>query len=266
LARPVAVITGASSGIGSVFARKLAAEHDLLLIARRKDRLDSLAEELTSQYGSVVSVLRADLANDSDLTLVADRIAAEPDLALLINNAGFGSRGLFWESDLAGQEQMHRLHVMATVRLTYAALRIMVGKNSGGIINVASVAAFVRRAGNVSYGATKSWMAIFTEGIYLELKSIRSAVRVQALCPGFTYSGFHDALKVDRKSMARPSFWLRADDVVEESLKALPKGKVFVVPGSRYKALVGELSILPAPLRLAIEAKSGHRRSAEKRL
>ena len=106
---------------------------------------------------------------------------------------------------------------------------------------MASVAAFVRRAGSVSYGSTKSWMAIFTEGIYLELKSIQSNVKIQALCPGFTYSEFHDTLKVERKSMAGPSFWLQADDVVKESLKALPKGKLFVVPGWRYKAIVGLL-------------------------
>jgi short-subunit dehydrogenase len=264
LARPVAVITGASSGIGSVFSRELAAEHNLLLIARRKDRLESLAEELRSQHGSSVSVLQADLADEKDLNAAAERIAAEPDLELLINNAGFGSRGLFWESDLAGQERMHRLHVMATVRLTHAALRVMVGKNSGGIINVASVAAFVRRAGNVSYGSTKSWMAIFTEGIYLELKSIQSNVKIQALCPGYTYSEFHDTLKLERKSMAGPSFWLQAEDVVKESLKALPAGKLFVVPGWRYKALVGLLSVLPAPVRLAVEMTGSKKRLGRK--
>ena len=265
MARPLAVITGASSGIGSVFARKLAPSHDLLLIARRKDRLESLAAELSAQNGSNVSVLVADLADEKGLALAADRVAGEANLALLVNNAGFGSRGLFWEGDFAVQERMHRLHVMATVRLTHAALQVMLEKNSGGIINVASVAAFVRRAGSVSYGATKSWMAIFTEGIYLELKSIRSAVKIQALCPGFTYSEFHDTLKLDRKNMAGPHFWLQAEDVVEDSLKALTKGKLFVVPGWRYKAIVGALSVLPTPVRLAIEAKSGHKRSPENR-
>jgi short-subunit dehydrogenase len=264
LPRSLAVITGASSGIGSVFARKLAPDYDLLLIARRKDRLDSLAAELSSQCGSAVSALEADLTDEMDLAVVADRIAAEPRLALLVNNAGFGSRGLFWEGDLANQEQMHRLHIMATVRLTYTALLVMLQKNSGGIINVASVAAFVRRAGSVSYGSTKSWMAVFTEALYLELKSIRSAVKVQALCPGFTYSEFHDTLNVDRKSMAGPQFWLQAEDVVEESLKALPKGKLYVIPGWRYKAIVGLLSVLPTPLRLALEAAGSKKRSGQK--
>jgi uncharacterized protein len=253
LARSVAVITGASSGLGVVFARKLAADHDLLLVARRKERLDALAAELKAQYGCVAEVLAADLTDERDLAAVADRIAAEQNLALLVNNAGFGTRGLFWELDLELQEQMHRLHIMATVRLSHAALRNMVKKNSGGIINVASVAAFVRRAGSVSYGSTKTWMTAFTEGLYLELKSIRSAVKVQALCPGFTYTEFHDAAKIDRNNVAARWLWLQAGYVVDESLKALPKSKLFVVPAWRYRAIVALRTKLPTPLRLAFE-------------
>ena len=141
--RSVAVITGASSGIGTVFARKLAAQYDLLLVARRKDRLETLAAELIAQYGSVVTVLAADLTNEKDLAAVAERIASEQNLALLVNDAGFGARGLFWETSLEVQEQMHRLHVTATLRLSHAALQNMVARDSGGIINVASVAALI---------------------------------------------------------------------------------------------------------------------------
>jgi uncharacterized protein len=253
LPRSVAVITGASSGIGMVFARRLAAKHDLLLIARRKDRLETLAAELIAQCGCAVSVLAADLTDDKDLAAVAKRIASETNLALLINDAGFGARGLFWKTSLETQEQMHSLHVRATLRLSHAALQNMVARNSGAIINVASVAAFVRRAGSVSYGATKCWMAAFTEGLYLELKSVRSSVKVQALCPGFTYSEFHDAMKIDRETLAPPSLWLRADFVVDESLKALVSGTLFVVPGWRYKTLVSLITKLPVALRLAFE-------------
>jgi short-subunit dehydrogenase len=260
LPRSVAVITGASSGIGTVFARKLAARYDLLLVARRKDRLETLAAELIAQYGSVVTVLAADLTNEKDLAAVAERIASEQNLALLVNDAGFGARGLFWETSLEVQEQMHRLHVTATLRLSHAALQNMVARNSGGIINVASVAAFVRRTGSVSYGATKCWMTAFTEGLYLELKSVQSSVKVQALCPGFTYSEFHDTMKVDRKKLAPSSLWLRAEYVVHESLKALASGKLFIIPGWRYKALVSLISKLPTPLRLAFEAAGSKRR------
>lgn len=252
--KTLAVITGASSGLGAVFARKLAVEHDLLLVARRKDRLESLAAELTAQHGGNVDVLAADLTEEVQLAEVADRIAAEPRLALLVNNAGFGARGLFWESGFNVQEQMHRLHVMVTVRLTHAALGNMAGRNTGGIINVASVAAFLQRAGSVSYGATKHWMVAFTEGLYLELKGVASDVRVQALCPGFTYTEFHETLGVERASVAPESLWLKPEFVVDESLKALRKGKLLVVPGWKYRTLVALISKLPAPMRLAFEA------------
>jgi len=261
LGKPLAVITGASSGLGVVFARKLAGEYDLLLVARRKDRLEALAAELTAQYGSEVAVLAADLTNEKDLAAVADRIAEEQDLALLVNNAGFGARGLFWESDLEVQEQMHRLHTMATVRLSHAALRNLVAKNAGGIINVASVSAFVQRAGSVSYGATKRWMVAFTEGLYLELMENGSAVKVQALCPGFTYTEFHETLGVERPSIAPSSLWLQPEFVVDESLRAFRKGKLLVVPGWKYKAIVALISKLPAPLRLAFEAAGSTKKS-----
>jgi len=171
-----------------VFARKLAASHDLLLVARQKDRLDELGAQLAAGFGAAVSVLPADLTNEEDLAVAAARVADMDDLDLLVNNAGFGTKGSFWEADIGGQEQMLRLHIMATVRLTHAALGKMVRRNAGGIINVASVSAFLRVYGNASYAATKGWMTSFTEGLYLELKGARSAVKVQALCPGFTYS------------------------------------------------------------------------------
>jgi hypothetical protein len=256
LARSLAVITGASSGIGMVFARKLARDHDVLLIARRRDRLAALAAELSAQFGASAAVLEADLTLEQDLAKVAERIASEPNLVLLVNNAGFGSRGLFWQSDVEEQQRMHRLHIDAVLRLSHAALRNMTARNQGAIINVASVAAFVRRAGATSYGATKSWMAVFTEGLHLELKSIGSAVKVQALCPGYTYSEFHDILNLNRTRVASRAFWLTAEQVVDESLNALPSGKLFVVPGWRYKVLVAFLTVLPRWLRVAIESKA----------
>jgi uncharacterized protein len=255
--RTIVAITGASSGIGAVFARRLAAEHDLLLIARRKERLEQLAAELRAAYRTDIEVVPADLAEESDLERVASRVANEPRLALLINNAGFGTKGLFWESDLATQERMHRLHVMATVHLTHAVLGHMVARDFGGIVNVASVSAFVRSPGSVSYSATKSWMAAFTEGLYLELKSARSNVTVQALCPGFTYSEFHDRMAVSRSGLAGPKFWMSAEDVVDASIEGLRRRKLFVIPGWRYRLLTILLSKLPIAARLKLEATAG---------
>ena len=243
MGRPVALITGASSGIGETFARALAARgYDLILVARRKERLEALARELNAE------VLVADLTKDAELKLVEDRIAAADNLELLVNNAGFGALGRFWEADLDGQDQMHRLHVLATMRLTHAALKGMVARKSGGVINVASVAGFVQSPGSTSYGATKRWMNGFTEGLYLELKSIGSPVKVQALCPGFTYSEFHDVAGMDRGTIPA-SLWMKAEDVVAASLRGLDRGDLFVIPGWRYKFLVRLLAVVPDGLR-----------------
>ncbi len=258
--RTVVAITGASSGIGAVFARKLAPEHDLLLIARRKDRLNDLAAELRRRFGAAVEVLQADLTQERDVDVVAQKLATEEHLVLLVNNAGFGTKGRFWEAPLSGQEQMHQLHVMAPVRLTHAALRNMVPQDRGGIINVASVSAFVRTPGTVSYAATKSWMTVFTEGLYLELRAMQSNVAVQALCPGFTHSEFHETMQVSRNELAGSGFWLTAEQVVDASLDGLRQGKLFVVPGWRYRLLTALLSKLPLRLRLAVEAQAGRRR------
>ncbi len=256
MARTVVAITGASSGIGATFARKLAPEHDLILIARRKERLQQLAQELSSKYESGVETVDADLTDDRDSASVAERIGNEGRLVLLINNAGFGTRGRFWEAPLDGQERMHRLHVMATVRLTHAALKNMVPRDVGGVINVASVSAWVRTGGSTSYAATKSWMTTFTEGLYLELRGMKSNVTVQALCPGFTYSEFHDTMAVDRHSMAGRAFWMSAEQVVDASIDGLRMRKLFVIPGWRYRLLTAFLSKLPIRARLLLETKA----------
>ncbi len=244
-ARPLAMVTGASSGIGATYARRLAAAgYDLVLVARRKDKLEALAAEVEASHGIRAEVLCADLAAGAGLELAARRVAAAQNLEFLVNNAGFGTRGFFHEAELEGQERMHRLHVLATMRLTHAALPEMVARGRGSIVNVASVAGFSVAPGNISYGSTKCWINAFTEGIYLELKIARSPVRVQSLCPGFTYTEFHDVLGVDRKLI--PAFlWMRAEDIVEASLQGLERGRLFVVPGWRYKLIVVLLQLLP---------------------
>ncbi len=253
-------ITGASSGIGEAFARKLAPGHELLLIARRRDRLEALADEFHNKFGTHTEILQADLTKKEELDAVAEQIGAQPHLALLINNAGFGTKGRFWETDLHGQQQMHELHVMATMRLTHAALRNMVANDFGGIVNVASVSSFVRSPGTTSYSATKAWMSAFTEGLYLELRGIRSDVVVQALCPGFTYSEFHESMGAARYRGAGPAWWLTAEEVVDASIEGLQSRKLFVIPGWRYKVLTSVLSRLPLKLRLAVEGAASRAR------
>jgi len=254
--RKVALVTGASSGIGAVFARKLSEQgFDLILVARRRERLERLASELAG-----AEVLVADLAVDADLRRVEERIAAEPDLECLVNNAGFGSQGRFREAGLEVQDRMHRLHVIATLRLTHAALGVMLARARGSIINVSSVAGFLHNPFSVSYGATKAWINSFTEALYVELKSAGSPIRIQALCPGFTVSEFHDVLGIDRSVIPR-SLWMSAEEVVETSLRSLEQDKVIVIPGWRYRWFVRFQQRLPRFVRHAIAMKYGNIRS-----
>ena len=264
--RLLAVVTGASSGIGAVFARKLAGRgYDLLLAARREDRLQKLAEEISSQYGVSVETLVVDLAADGGRERLAERIRTAPNLGLLVNNAGFGAMGLFQQAELEPQEGMHRLHVLPTLALSHAALWNLAARpaHAGrtGIINVSSVAAFLQSPTSVCYNATKAWMNSFTEGLAVELAAQGSPVKVQALCPGFTISEFHDRLGIDRGPIPK-SLWMTADFVVEESLRGFDRGELFVIPGWRYRLLVLFLKAVPGSWmrRLSILAARRYRR------
>jgi short-subunit dehydrogenase len=192
------------------------------------------------------------LVEDDDLRRVEARLREAGDLELLVNNAGFGISGPFAAADIEGQDRMHRLHVTATLRLAHAALGGMVARRKGGVINVASVAGFVTNPGAVSYCATKTWINSFTEGLYLELKAAGSPVRVQTLCPGFTYSEFHDTAAMDRKKLASAAWWLTAESVVRESLEGLDRDQLYVIPGFRYRALVAVVNRLPRSLKHAV--------------
>ncbi len=255
----VAVITGASSGLGVMFARKLAqAGHDVTLVARRQERLAEVAAGLMRDYRIRAMPLVADLATDDGVATVVKYINSTPDLEILVNNAGFGTKGLFFDADISGQEQMHRVHVMATMRLCHAALRKMVGQRKGAVINVSSVSAFAIGAGSASYGATKAWMNAFTEALDAELRAVGSPVKVQALCPGFTITEFHDTLGMDRSRI--PGWlWLSADSVVDTSLRALQGSKVIVITGWKYKLSVNILRLLPRSLVRKLGQASGRR-------
>jgi short-subunit dehydrogenase len=257
--RPLALVTGGSAGIGAAFARQLAAQgHDLILVGRRPDRLAAMVAELERDHGVRAEALVADLVTDEGQRTVEERILGEEGLELLVNNAGFGTRGRFTDLEVAPQDQMHRLHVLATLRLTHAALRGMILRGRGAIINVSSVAGFTVGAGSVSYCATKHWMNVFTEGLFLELRQTGSPVVVQSLCPGFTVSEFHDHLDFDRAKV--PKFlWLRAEDVVAASLRGLERRQLYVITGWPYRLALLLIRILPTPLVRAINARRQRR-------
>jgi short-subunit dehydrogenase len=242
--RPLAVITGATAGIGREFCVQLAAEgHDLIVTARHATRLEELREELEGKYRVAVEVFPADLTIDTDVSLLAERLSRSPQLSLLVNNAGFGTRGDLANASPALQEAMLRLHVMAPMRLCQAALPGLLTRRSGAIVNVSSVASFLYSAGNVNYCATKAYLTVFSEGLAAELAG--TGVRVQALCPGFTHTEFHQRMGADMGHL--PAWmWLTARQVVHSSLRAVKRGwPVVCIPSLRYKLMVLLLRFTP---------------------
>jgi uncharacterized protein len=233
-----ALITGASSGIGAAFARHLARPGcHLVLTARRAERLQALAAEL-EQAGAQVEILAADLAIEEGIQAVAAKIAALPELDLLINNAGFGVVGPFGRLPIENQAAMLRVHNEAPMRLTHAALQNMLARSQGAIINVSSVSAFLRTENGVMYCATKAFLTAFSEALHEELHG--TGVKVQSLCPGFTRTEFHEPRDfMDMDTQRIPAFlWMDARVVTAASLKALNRDQGVVVPGMLYKLLV----------------------------
>ena len=237
--RPLALITGGSSGIGAEFAHQLAARgYDLILVARRAGRLEALADGLRQAYGGAVEPLAADLSSDAGMGTVESRISAAPALALLVNNAGFSVSGALAQAASQDQRDMLNVHVVAAMRLTHAALPGMVARRAGGIINLASLAAFMVLPGNVNYCATKAYLLSFSRGVAAEVR--RHGVKVQALCPGFTITEFHDEPGRPGAGRARiPGFLFGpVRPVVADSLRALERGQVVCVPGAVNRGIV----------------------------
>lgn len=256
LNRRMALITGATAGIGREFAVQLAREgYNLTLVARDIERLTTLASELQSAQPIAVTVLAADLSDDADTSRVVTHLAAHP-VDLLINNAGFGHAGRVGLMDHAKQDAMLRLHVLAVHRLTQAALPAMLERRSGSVIIVASVASFLTSAGNVNYCATKAYDRILAEGLALEAGP--HGVYVQALCPGFTHTELHARAGVD-KTRWPPWMWMSADRVVATSLAALRAGRpTVVVAGLVFRLLVFAMRF--APRWLVVRGSRGYRR------
>jgi hypothetical protein len=242
---PICLITGASAGIGAAFARRLAREGNrLVLVARDGARLERLAAELTRQYGVEVETLPADLADVDGCALVERRVA-EQHVDLLVNNAGIGGQGAFWEQPTERIDQMLQLNVRAVMRLTHAALGPMVERGQGDIINVSSVAGFVPSGRTATYGASKAWVTSFSEALGSELTD--TGVHVSALCPGFTHTEFHDRAHIDMDRL--PSWlWLQSDAVVAAGLRDHRAGRTVSVPGLQYKAVVAAVRVIPRSL------------------
>jgi short-subunit dehydrogenase len=242
-----ALVTGASSGIGEAFARRLAREGwALRLVARRRNRLEALAAELRARHRTPADVLAVDLTDAAGLRVVERALGRDPRLELLVNDAGMGDFGRFVARDRDREEAEIRLNVLAVVRLTHAALPGMIARGRGAVINVSSLAAFQPTAYMASYGATKAFLNSFTGALHEELRG--TGVAVQALCPGFTHTEIFAHAGADPSAL--PSFlWMEPEEVVATSLAALARGDVICVPGLGNRALSTLSQLLPAEVR-----------------
>lgn len=260
-----ALITGATSGIGAAFARRLArggtsqtggrgTGHNVVLVARDTERLRQQATELHDQHGVEASVLTADLDTEEGIAAVEARLRdrAHP-VDLLVNNAGFGNKGRFLEVPMAEELTMLKVHCEAVLRLTSAAVEPMRERGRGGVVNVASVAAFVPRG---TYGASKAWVVQFTQGVAKDLEG--TGVRLMALCPGFVRTEFHERAGMDTGNI--PGWmWLEPDRVVDAGLRDLARGKPLSVPDPRYKALLGATRLVPRAVLSRASSTTGRR-------
>ena len=239
-----AVVTGGTAGIGREFCEQLSARgHDLLVVARDEARLAAIGRELESRHGVRVETWRADLGVEAEIERLAGRLAAGEAPALLVNNAGFGTRSTLLEADAERQAAMVRLHTLAPLRLAMAVLPGMVGRGAGAIVNVSSVAGFIYSAGNANYCATKAYLTTLTEGLAAELSG--TGVQTQALCPGFTRTEFHQRMRIGTGGIPGPA-WISARFVVRTSLEYLDRrGPVICVPGLGYRAIVGLIRMTP---------------------
>ena len=238
-----AFITGASSGIGAEFARQLAAKkYDLVIHGRRENLLINLADKLRKKYNINVNVVTAELTCSKQIQRLADLIGQIENLEILINNAGFTTREYFYDEPLSSQLGILDVHLRATVVFSHAALKIMIAKNHGSIINVSSVAGFFAAPTSSMYCATKSFLNTFTQSLSLELDN--TDIKVQALCPGYTLSDFHTKIGYAKDDKRFKKF-MSAEFVVRNSLKDLEHNRVFSIPGVKYKIMVVLSKFLP---------------------
>ncbi|MDI3385710.1 SDR family oxidoreductase [Streptomyces sp. B-S-A8] len=250
-----ALITGSTAGIGSAFARRLAADgHNLVLVARDLTRLREQATELHDRHGIEAGVLSADLATEEGIAAVEQRLGDRRNpVDLLVNNAGFGNKGTYLDVPMADELTMLKVHIEAVLRLTSAAVEGMRERGRGGVVNVASVAAFVPRG---TYGASKAWVVQFTQGAAKDLAG--SGVRLMALCPGFVRTEFHERAGMGTDNIPK-WMWLDADKLVAAALADLSRGKTVSIPDPRYKVVMGAVKVVPRNLLGTITSRTGRK-------
>ena len=247
MARRLVLITGASSGIGLAFARTYAAHGwDVAVTARRADRLEKLVEEIRLRFGVEAHALPADLADPATPeALQKSLLALGRTVDGLVNNAGYGLTGGFIGNALENHQTLMQVMMTAPVELIHRFAPGMVEQKFGRIINVASLAGFLPASpGDPLYGPIKTFLTRFSQSLHLEMRD--HGVHVTALCPGFTYTEFHDAVGASKLSKAIPEWaWMGADEVAREGYVAAEANRAACVPGAPNKAAAALLKVLP---------------------
>lgn len=247
IAQGTALVTGASSGIGAIYADRLGRRgHDLLLVARSGARLDALADRLRAETGRRVETVAANLGDKNDLLGVEQLLRSRNDISLLVNNAGVGAVAPMLESDITAMEAMIALNVTALTRLAYAAVPGFAARGGGTVINISSVVAIYTELLNGVYGASKAYVLALTQSMQHELSE--KGIRVQAVLPGATATDFWNAAGLPHENLPKEMV-MRADEMVDAALAGLDLGEVVTIPAledaggwDRYEALRRELS------------------------
>ena len=262
MARRLALVTGASAGIGAAFARIYASHgYDVALTARRADRLEALAGEIRLRFGVEALVIAADLGEPGAADAVLAEIEAHGRVVdALVNNAGYGLPGAYADTEWPDQRSMLQVMLIAVCDLTHKVLPGMIERKFGRIVNVASLAGLVPgSAGHTLYAATKSFLVKFSQSLHLENQA--TGVHVTALCPGFTFSEFHDVNATRAQiSQSTPDWlWLGADEVAATGYEAAEANRPVCVTGTPNKAIAAIAKILPDDWALALMASQGGR-------
>ncbi|MGE6786673.1 SDR family NAD(P)-dependent oxidoreductase [Ensifer adhaerens] len=223
-----ALITGASSGIGAIYADRLARRgYDLILVARNRERLNGLASRLTDETGRAVEVVAADLGNRDDVRRVEKILQADASITVLINNAGVGATAPLLASDVDKMEEMITLNVNALTRLTYAVAPGFAARSAGTIINIASIVGVAPELLNGVYGGTKAFVLAFTLSLQKELAD--KNIRIQAVLPGATATDFWEIAGTPIEHVPS-AIVMRAEDMVDAALAGLDQGEVITIP------------------------------------
>ncbi len=252
--RPVCLVTGASAGIGAALAREFAkAGWDLALTARRKAPMVELAKQLKNDYGVTSHIIVADLAKPGASEDILSRLARKTShIDGLVNNAGYGLTGNFMDNDWQAHKDFLTVMLDAPVEMTHHVLAGMRERGFGRIINVASLAGHIPGSrGHTLYGATKSFLIKFSQSLNLEMQDTN--IKVSALCPGFTYSEFHDVNETRSAVNKLPDWmWMSAEEVAESGFMALKKNRAVYIPGRANRAIASLVKLLPDTWALAL--------------